>query len=87
MSKSGYYIIGYAVVEAASGKGVCSEAVRMIVGYLFLRKKIVRVQDETHPENIASQRVLTKNGFSWRGLFVSLSIVGGFTGIRSCSVF
>ena len=68
MSKSGYYIIGYTVVEAARGKGVCSEAVRMIVDYLFLRKKIVRVQAETHPENIASQRVLTKNGFSQEGV-------------------
>ena len=68
MSKSGYMIIGYAVVEEARGKGVCSEAVRMIVDYLFLRKKIVRVQAETHPENIASQRVLMKNGFSREGV-------------------
>jgi ribosomal-protein-alanine N-acetyltransferase len=68
MSKSGYYIIGYAVVEEARGLGVCSEAVRMIVDYLFLRKRIVRVQAETHPENIASQKVLTKNGFSREGV-------------------
>ena len=68
MLKSGYMIIGYAVVEEARGKGVCSEAVRMIVDYLFLRKKIVRVQAETHPENIASQRVLMKNGFSREGV-------------------
>ena len=68
MSKSGYMIIGYAVVEEARGSGVCSEAVRMIVDYLFLRKRIVRIQAETHPENLASQKVLTKNGFSREGV-------------------
>ena len=68
MSKSGYMIIGYAVVETARGSGVCSEAVRMIVDYLFLRKKIVRIQAETHPENLASQKVLIKNGFSREGV-------------------
>lgn len=68
MAKSGYMIIGYAVEMTSRGKGMCSEAVRMIVDYLFLRKKIVRIQAETHPENIASQKVLTKNGFVREGV-------------------
>ncbi|MCW4012064.1 MAG: GNAT family N-acetyltransferase [Candidatus Bathyarchaeota archaeon] len=66
--KSGYINIGYAVVEDARGKGVCSEAVRMIVDYLFLRKNIVRIQASINPDNLASEKVLTKNGFTREGV-------------------
>lgn len=67
-SKNGCISIGYAVVEEMRGRGVCSEAVRMIVDYLFLRKRVVRVEATTSPDNIASQKVLTKNGFSHEGV-------------------
>lgn len=40
----------------------------MIVDYLFLSKDIVRVQAETHPENLASQRILIKAGFQKEGI-------------------
>lgn len=38
-----------------------------MVDYLFLHKSIVRVQAETHPDNLASQRVLEKAGFQKEG--------------------
>ncbi len=60
--------IGYMLVKKERGKGYGSEAVQMMVDYLFLHKDIVRVQAETHPENKASQRVLKKAGFKFEGL-------------------
>jgi RimJ/RimL family protein N-acetyltransferase len=48
--------------------GYCTEAVRMIVDYLFLSKSIVRVQADTETTNIASQKVLEKAGFTKEGL-------------------
>jgi len=59
--------IGYMLLKNGRGKGYGSEAVQMIVDYLFLHKNIVRVQAETHPENKASQRVLEKAGFKLEG--------------------
>ena len=59
--------IGYMLVKEERGKGYGSEAVQMIVDYLFLHKNIVRVQAETHPNNRASIRVLEKAGFTLEG--------------------
>lgn len=59
--------IGYMLVKEERGKGYGSEAVQMIVDYLFLHKNIVRVQAEAHPDNKASQRVLEKAGFTFEG--------------------
>jgi RimJ/RimL family protein N-acetyltransferase len=60
--------IGYMLLPEERGKGIGSEAVQMIVDYLYLHKDIVRIQAETHPENIASQRVLEKAGFQKEGI-------------------
>lgn len=59
--------IGYMLVKKERGNGYGSEAVQMMVDYLFLHKTIVRVQAETHPDNKASQRVLEKAGFTLEG--------------------
>jgi RimJ/RimL family protein N-acetyltransferase len=50
------------------GKGYGTEVVQMMVDYLFLHKDIVRIQAETHPGNLGSQRVLEKVGFSKEGI-------------------
>jgi ribosomal-protein-alanine N-acetyltransferase len=42
--------------------------VRIMVDYLFLSREIVRIQAEMHPDNVASQRVLEKSGFTMEGL-------------------
>jgi RimJ/RimL family protein N-acetyltransferase len=60
--------IGYMLVPEERGKGYGSEAVQMIVDYLFLHKDIVRIQAETHPDNLGSQRVLEKVGFTREGI-------------------
>jgi RimJ/RimL family protein N-acetyltransferase len=63
----GYWDIGYVLVPGERGKGYCTEAVQIIVDYLFLSKDTVRIQAETHVENMASQKVLERTGFKREG--------------------
>jgi ribosomal-protein-alanine N-acetyltransferase len=60
--------IGYALLPKHRFKGYGTEAVQLIVDYLFLVKDIVALQAETHPENKASQGVLIKAGFQKEGI-------------------
>ena len=60
--------IGYALVPSERGKGYGTEAIQIMVDYLFLKKDFVRVQAPAAPGNIASQRALEKAGFSKEGL-------------------
>ena len=63
-----HFLIGYRLLLGERNKGYCTESVKIIVDYLFLSKSIVRIQAETNPRNIASQRVLEKAGFKREGL-------------------
>ncbi len=63
----GCIAIGYMLVPDERGKGYGGEAVQLMVDYLFLTKDTVRIQAETHPENILSQKVLEKAGFTKEG--------------------
>ena len=45
-----------------------SEAVKIIVDYIFLSKDTVRIQAHTDVRNIASQRVLEKASFKKEGV-------------------
>jgi RimJ/RimL family protein N-acetyltransferase len=60
--------IGYRVLPNERNKGHCTEAVKIMTDYLFFSKEIVRIEAETNPENIASNRVLEKAGFTKEGL-------------------
>jgi RimJ/RimL family protein N-acetyltransferase len=59
--------IGYSLVPNERGKGYCSEAIKIMVDYLFLSRDITRVQVQTDPRNVASQKVLEKAGFKKEG--------------------
>jgi RimJ/RimL family protein N-acetyltransferase len=59
--------IGYTLVPSERGKGFCSEAVKIMVDYLFLSKEIMRIQAQTDQRNTASQKVLEKAGFKKEG--------------------
>ena len=60
--------IGYSLVPDERGKGHCSEAVKIMVDYLFLSRDIGRIQAQTDPRNVASQKVLEKAGFKKEGI-------------------
>jgi RimJ/RimL family protein N-acetyltransferase len=59
--------IGYALVPSERGKGYCTEAVRIMVDYLFLSRETMRIQATTDTRNLASQKVLEKAGFKKEG--------------------
>jgi len=59
--------LGYFVDRRRNGRGLASRATAEIVSVAFLELGLHRVQAGTQPENLASQRVLTKNGFRQYG--------------------
>jgi RimJ/RimL family protein N-acetyltransferase len=64
----GWIELGYALLPSEMGKGYGTEAVQIMVDYLFLAKDIMRVQATTDQRNGASQRVLEKVGFKKEGI-------------------
>jgi RimJ/RimL family protein N-acetyltransferase len=69
--------IGYILVLSERGKGYCSEAVKIMVDYLFLSRELMRVQATTDVENFASQRVLEKAGFKKEGVLRKSAFIRG----------
>jgi RimJ/RimL family protein N-acetyltransferase len=59
--------IGYSLVPSEREKGYCTEAAQLMVDYLFLSKNTMRIQAQTDPRNVASQKVLEKVGFKKEG--------------------
>ena len=67
-----HYLQGYEISyqlfgEHHAGHGYTTEAVMLLVGYLFGRKRVNRMQLNIHPDNSASRRVAEKCGFSFEG--------------------
>ena len=60
--------IGYSLIPSERGKGYCTEAVKIMVDYLFLSKDMARIQAHIDPRNIASQKVAEKTGFRKEGI-------------------
>ena len=50
------------------GKGVTTEAVALLAGYLFDRTKVNRLRLIIHPGNGASKRIAEKTGFTFEGV-------------------
>jgi RimJ/RimL family protein N-acetyltransferase len=69
--------IGYGLIPSERRKGYCTEAVTIIVDYLFLSKEIVRIYALTNVGNLASQKVLEKAGFKKDGVFRKSLFVRG----------
>lgn len=49
------------------GKGVATEAVNLLVRYLFETKRVNRIRLVIHPDNLASRRLAEKCGFTHEG--------------------
>jgi RimJ/RimL family protein N-acetyltransferase len=69
--------IGYSLVPSERGKGYCTEAVEIMVDYLFLSRETVRIQACTDIRNLASQKVLEKAGFKREGIMRNAFFCGG----------
>ena len=59
--------LGYMMMPEYCGKGIATEAVRLIVKEAFRRKPYERLSAVVYEPNIASVRVLEKNGFVLEG--------------------
>jgi RimJ/RimL family protein N-acetyltransferase len=60
--------IAYHFIRAVWGKGYATEAAQACLGYGFGKLKTAIIIGFTHPENIASSRVLEKIGMKYKGL-------------------
>ncbi len=59
--------IGYTLGSAYWGRGYATEAVGALIEYLFEQIGVTRIGAMLHPDNIASARVLERNGFVFEG--------------------
>ncbi len=87
-SKTGTcFEIGYALVPNERSKGYGTEAIKIIVDYLFLSRETGRVQAQTDVRNMASLRVLEKAGFKKEGIVRNLGFVRGeYVNAYLCSI-
>jgi len=60
---NGLVDIGYGILDSYTGQSFASAGVAAILNEVFSRPEIIGVTAETSVDNIASQRVLEKNGF------------------------
>jgi RimJ/RimL family protein N-acetyltransferase len=70
-------MIGYTLAPENQGRGLAVEAVRAVVDWLFTARKVHRVAATIDPENVASARVLERNGFRYIGTARSAALVRG----------
>jgi RimJ/RimL family protein N-acetyltransferase len=67
VSPAGQAMIGYAVAPAWRGRGLATRAVRLLSAWALQATGIARLGAGADPSNTASQRVLTKAGFTREG--------------------
>lgn len=66
--RDGAVEIGYGLQAGCCGKGYMTEAVKTACAWALAQPGVTRVEAETEPENIASQRVLAACGFVQTGM-------------------
>lgn len=59
--------VGYRLAPEAWGRGYATEGARAVVAYGFRQLGLERIIGLTHPDNVASQRVLAKAGLADAG--------------------
>jgi ribosomal-protein-alanine N-acetyltransferase len=69
--------ISYTLVSTERNKGYCTEAVIILVDYLFMSRDLFRIQATTDARNIASQKVLEKANFKKEGVLRKSALIRG----------
>ena len=69
--------IGYYLLQEEYSKGIMSEAVKLICEIAFKELDIIRITGQVYEPNIASRRVLEKNGFILEGIMKNAVIKNG----------
>ena len=60
--------VGYWLLEGGRGKGRAARAVRLMASWALPTMRLARLQLHTDPENVASQRVAERAGFTREGV-------------------
>lgn len=60
--------IGYNIVPHQRSRGYATQAIQIMVDYLFLAKNIERIQAKVDPENVHSWKALEKAEFKREGI-------------------
>jgi RimJ/RimL family protein N-acetyltransferase len=72
-SRSSYYWnVGITLLREARGKGVGTQAQRLLVQYLFAHTQVMRIEADTEVDNVAERRALEKVGFTREGILRSV---------------
>jgi ribosomal-protein-alanine N-acetyltransferase len=69
--------IGYFLAESHWGKGVATEAVKILLKFLFMDVNVNRIQAAVMPLNENSKKVLLKNGFIKEGMLRQAALWAG----------
>lgn len=75
--KVGMVTIGYYLAETFWGRGIATEAVKLLVDFLLVKADVNRIQAEVMPQNENSKKVLLKNGFIKEGLLRQATVWTG----------
>ncbi|TWT24096.1 GNAT family N-acetyltransferase [Planomicrobium sp. CPCC 101110] len=70
-------LVGYSIDEAYVGRGIATEAVRLIVAFGFEQLRLHRLEAYVSPRNLGSIRVLQKSGFQNEGLLREFLHING----------
>ncbi len=66
--------MGYYIAEEYWGKGIGTSAIKQACSYIFENTDIIRIFAEPYSYNIASCRILERNGFVCEGILKSNAI-------------
>jgi len=69
--------IGFAVVPSERRRGCGTEAIQLMVDYIFLTRGVVGIQASTETRNMPAQKVLVEAGFMKEGTMQKSSYVRG----------
>lgn len=69
--------IGYRIGEEFIGRGYGEKAVRLVLDDAVNKYRLHRIEAGVAPENIASQKILIKNGFSKVGTYKEYIFLNG----------
>ena len=69
--REGRAAIGYWLAPHARGRGIATHAVRLIAGWAFRDLQVARLELTCGPDNVASQRVAERCGFTREGVLRS----------------
>lgn len=79
--------VGYELHPDYWGKGIMTEALAKVIHYGFLEMGLNRIEAFYMPANIASKKVLEKNGFQYEGLLRKRFFTKGeFVDVALCSL-